>query len=261
MSSGDDRSCVRGCTVKDTHFVTCSDFAENGPGACRGCAPRVARDGALLCERCYRNIARLLGEAPELVAHLRSLADPAKAVRYDAVRVMTSKGQPPAPVPVDLLDAANDVVAMVKLWAHRIDHPYLEHLPHFQLHAGVDGVTAAAETQRACAVILDDLDRIANDREQARALGDAVLRMPAGDMTGPWSLAATAARWPLSDAKRWADAPCPGCDLKTVQVIPSYGTLHRYLCRECGWEADSRSDGGLWGDSFAEGTGFEEVAA
>lgn len=254
MTDTDDRSCVRGCTVKDKHFATCADFGSNGPGACRGCAPRVAHDGALLCERCYRSIARLLGEAPELITHLRTLTDPAKAARYDAVRVMTSKGEPPAPVSADLLDAANDVVRTLKRWSFRVNHPDVEQVPNMRLRAGTTAVEAAADVEAGSNVILGDLDRIANDNRQAQALGDAILGSSDDGTIGPWSLREVAARWPVADAERWADAPCPGCDLKTVQVIPSTGSLHRYVCRECEWEADSSADGGLWGDVFESTT-------
>lgn len=258
MIDTDDRSCVRGCTVKDAHFATCADFGSNGPGACRGCAPRVARDGALLCERCYRSIARLLGEAPELIAHLRTMTDPAKAARYDAVRVMTSKGEPPAPVSADFLDAADDVVRTLKRWAFRVNNPDVEQVPDVRLRAGTAATEAAADLRASSDVILGDLDRIANDKKQAQALGDAILASSHGGTTGPWSLREVAARWPLADTERWADAPCPACDLKTVQVIPSTGSLRRYVCRECEWEADSRADGGLWGDVFETSV---EVAA
>lgn len=252
---------MRGCTVKDAHYATCEDLGSNGPGQCEGCAPRTARDGTLLCERCFRNIARLLGEAPDLVAHLRSLANPAKAARYDSVTVMTSKGDPPAPVSADLLDAGNNIIVTLQLWAYRIEHPDAETLPQFRLRAGTPGSTAAIQARQAASVVLSDLGRIANDSQQARTLGDAVLNSQRGNSAGPWSLAAVSARWPLTDAKRWAVAPCPSCDLKTVQVVPSSGSLHCYICRECGWEADSRSDGGLWGDVFAQADAAQGDAA
>jgi hypothetical protein len=59
----------------------------------------------------------LLRDVPDLLARLRSLADPTKANVLDQVRVSTSSTEPPAPVGSDLLDAMR-VVEVAASWAH-----------------------------------------------------------------------------------------------------------------------------------------------
>ncbi|KEP72870.1 hypothetical protein HR12_39515, partial [Microbacterium sp. SUBG005] len=102
--------------MRDVHFATCpwlgveegseraAAMLAAGVASCSGCAPRIARDGVLLCEGCYRRIRRLLGDVADLIAHLRSLADPLKAAVYDRVMVSSSRPDLPAPVPADLVD-------------------------------------------------------------------------------------------------------------------------------------------------------------
>ncbi|MDT3331382.1 hypothetical protein Q9S78_11955 [Microbacterium sp. KSW-18] len=97
------------------------------------------------------------------------------------------------------------------------------------------------------------LPKVANDKAQAVALGDAVL----GRSDTYWSLADAARRWPSHVHRRWADVPCPKCDLKVVEVLEStQADLMRYRCSSCEWTADSVDDDGLWLDLFTLG---EEV--
>nr|WP_279219801.1 hypothetical protein [Rhodococcus erythropolis] len=59
----------------------------------------------------------LLRDVPDLLARLRSLADPMKAAVLDPVRVSTSSVEPAAPVGADLLDAMR-VVEVAVSWSH-----------------------------------------------------------------------------------------------------------------------------------------------
>lgn len=247
-----ERPCIRGCTQKGEHFAACASYGKDD-GDCRGCVPVAARDGALICERCYRRLRRHLEDAADLVGHLRSMADPMKAAVYDKVMVSASKPEAPAPVAADLVDAADHIVRTLRAWALFVQfgegHPWRAQ----GLEAGIDAESAFEDANGCAEVILEELDRLANDSHQIPALCEGVLDMH-GREPAYWTIADALARYPLNDRPRWAMAPCPSCDLKTVRVIPPRrrGQSFRYLCRECGWEANDRDDDGLWGDVFAE---------
>jgi hypothetical protein len=98
----------------------------------------------------------LLRDVPDLLARLRSLADPMKANVLDQVRVSTSSTEPPAPVGSDLLDAMR-VVEAAASWAHvdlttvannRDEITYLGELL-LDRHAPVDGIRSAWSVQDA----------------------------------------------------------------------------------------------------------------
>lgn len=65
----------RPCTRRGVHFATCEN-----PDDCRGCAPRTAIDGSLLCPVCTDRINDLLPRLGWLIAHLRSIEKPAQAI-------------------------------------------------------------------------------------------------------------------------------------------------------------------------------------
>ena len=256
-----DRVCIRGCMVRDVHFATCPWFGvEEGSKRaekmiaddvrpCSGCAPRVARDGVLLCEGCYRRIRRLLGESADLIAHLRSLADPLKAAVYDRVMVSSSRPDLPAPVSADLVDASDDLMRMLQGWAAVVD-PGLA--GRAGLAAGTETATAFDDADLYLQAILADFDHLAN-RAEITALADAVLHRHAGEPEW-WSVVDALAKWPLDDQPRWAKNPCPECDCKTVRVRPPRrkGDAAVYRCTTCDWESDDRADDGFWAEAFAE---------
>lgn len=248
----DDRHCVRGCTVKDVHFSSCPSFGDGEGGSCRGCAPRAAVGGMLVCEGCYRSMRRLIDDAPDLIAHLRSIADPTKARAYDAVSVSSSRPELPAPVAADLLDASNDVAVTLRMWETRILHPEVEGR-RFHLAAGIEGDVAADEARWCADVLLAALDLIANDKRQVLALSLAVLSRSLTTSPDFWSIADVDEKWSLEDRMRWAEAPCPRCDMRTVRVLPprSRTGITRYICRECEWEANEHDDEGLWAAVFS----------
>lgn len=245
------RPCVRGCMTE--HFSSCPSFGTSTDSSCKGCAPAMARDGMLICDRCYRAMRRLIDDAPDLIAHLRSIADPTRARVYDRVLVQSSQPELPAPVDASILDASNDVAVTLRIWEARILHPNAD-TRRYHLAAGIEGDVAADVARWDADVILAGLDLIANDKRQVLALADALLTRSTSPSPDFWSIADVATRWPIDDRPRWAEAPCPACDLMTVRVVPSRrrGGRTRYICRECQWEADDLDDGGLWAIAFAE---------
>lgn len=83
---------------------------------CRDCVMVEARDGVLLCERCYRRLRRHIEDAADIVGHLRSIADPTTAAVFDRIRVQSSAIEIPAPVAADLIDASNDITTTMNRW-------------------------------------------------------------------------------------------------------------------------------------------------
>ncbi|MDR2294705.1 MAG: hypothetical protein LBE05_05825 [Microbacterium sp.] len=217
--------------------------------------PAEARDGAMLCSRCYFRLQRLLSDAPDIVGLLRSKADPTKAQVYDRVLVSSSKPIAPAPVEAMLIDASADVIRVLRDWADLIDGT----TSGYRLAPGAGADTAHDVARGFVAVIMSGFDELANG-EDVQAFADAFLSRHPGDPAdwdtdGYWSLADVAARWPFDDQPRWATVPCPECDTKSIRVHPPRrrgGPFH-YECveEECGWEADSQADDGLWGDVYA----------
>ena len=154
-----DRVCVRGCTVRGEHFANCPAFGrlEHAP-LCRGCVPRECREGSLVCDRCFGRMRGLLADAPDLLARLRSLVDPAKAKPTD----QQPTGSPSAraePFDVDVIDAhavVLDVLATWSAWGSDLraisnDLAAVEWMGHMLLdrHRPVDGVREAWSVQDA----------------------------------------------------------------------------------------------------------------
>ncbi|GAA3009190.1 hypothetical protein [Microbacterium aurantiacum] len=248
-----DRACVRGCTTRGVHFATCADYGKEVGATCQGCAPEPARDGALICDRCFRRIRRHLDNAPDLVGRLRSLSDPMAAAVYDRVRVSGGGTEAPAPTPPDLIDASDDVMRTLRSWAVYVD-------PRSGILGGMPagaGALAAYDYARHCAnVILGDFDRLANRRDEILQLGDAVLTRHPADAEGIrsfWSIVDTVSRYRLErpdaavlvDAQddedrevvvggieEWRDRLITRAEAEREQYAASGATLRRWVAKE-----------------------------
>lgn len=233
------RACIRGCVVEGVHFATCSDF-DGKAGTCRGCAPVEARDGVMVCDRCYGRLLRRLEAVPDLVAHLRSIADPLKAAVYDRVLVSGSGStEAPAPVSADLLDATTDIM-------HVIAGP--------RLAPGAASDVAYRHALLAVAEVLDTYDDIANDRAAFLEWWRLIMSASLEDYPEFWTVTRALSRWPLEDRRKWASQPCPECGLRAVKITPP---RHRYsrtwfVCEKCGWRKTERDDDGLWAAAFGQ---------
>lgn len=98
------------------HYATCSDFGREDGAECRGCAPRACREGSLICDGCFGRARRLLGDLPDMLGRLRSLADPSKATPTDQPRSRSVAVEAPAPVADDLLDAIHAMRVVLRTW-------------------------------------------------------------------------------------------------------------------------------------------------
>lgn len=234
-----DRPCIRGCTLPGVHFATCPDYA-NPAGECRGCAPVEARDGVLLCTRCYDRLRRRLEVAPDLVAHLRSTADPLKAAVYDRVRVQgTTSTEAPAPVAADLLDAADDIMHVIG---------------GGKLAPGAASDAAYRQALDAVRFVLTGFDQIANDGKAILEWWRLVMSAELPEWPEFWTITRALSRWPLEDRRRWAKQPCPECGLRSVRVTPPRHRFARtwFACSSCGWRRTEVDDDGLWAAAFGQ---------
>lgn len=171
-----DRFCVRGCTRRGHHWAACPDYARED-GGCRGCVQEDARAGGVICERCFQRMRFLLGEIPDLLGRLRSLADPSKAKPTDQERVGSQPSESFPPVADDLLDA-------------------------------IAAVENANEYFYAWGCGLEDLQ---NDAEVVAALGGMLLdrHPPADGVRDAWSVQDAVDRWGVERRDRtrvaWVD--------------------------------------------------------
>ena len=105
------RTCIRGCTMRGEHYAQCPDYARND-GACLGCAPVEALEGAMICRRCCNRLRQKLEQAPEIIEHIRIRTQTVSVMRYDRLR---GNGDPSAhaPIPPEMLDAQRDIMATI----------------------------------------------------------------------------------------------------------------------------------------------------
>lgn len=248
LALGTARPCVRGCTVRGAHFAACLDFGIGGPGECTGCVPAAAADDVLVCERCLKRLRYALDNVPDVLALIRSKADPLKAAVYDRERTSggTVEGAP-APVAADLLDASDAIMATLARWSSS-----RRHLP-----PGAD----AEEAHDIARGWVEDIDLmfVANRDDLVLALWADLFEVPEDPEV--WSVARAVARHPLADRSWWAAAPCPDCGYQTVRVSPPRqpGRDSRFECSTCQWlefDRDAVDEGdGFWFEVFNEKRG------
>ncbi|WP_184216976.1 hypothetical protein [Microbacterium marinum] len=225
------------------HYSECVSYGTSTDTSCKGCAPAKVQPGSAVCGPCWRRVRLLVDEAPDMVAHLRSKADPMKSGwNFDREIVSSSRVELPAPVASDLVDASDDIMRTLRGWALDLQFPGHPYSPS-GLEAGAESDEAYADA-RACAdVILAAYAGAMSDPDRARMLSDAFRgegRDP--EARGWWTVGDALQKWRLDDQRRWAKSPCPICDLRMVRVIPSRAGRVRFVCerRGCDWSGDDR---------------------
>jgi len=246
------RPCARGCTIRDVHFAACPDFS--GGGSCRGCAPVDAIDHSLICQRCHDRITSALADTPDVLARIRSEADPLKAAVYDREMVSGGKGaHAPAPVSADALDAGDAVMTI--LWAAHMVMNGREPRGSYTISPNIDSRDAHDMALDYATELIEGLPEMSNT-SHILTLAEMTLTMP--EDRDDWTIAKALLRWPIEDRSYWATQPCPeaDCGLRTVKVFPpkldSQDTL--YKCQGCGWRAP-REDTELWAEVFTRKAG------
>lgn len=228
--------CVRGCVIRGVHFAECEDYGRED-GACQGCAPRSALDGAVVCASCHGRLQRAFEAAPELLEHLRERSQNVSAYRLSFTR---SAGTPAekAPTDPDLLDALRDLGVVLR-------------------GEGFSAADSPEQTREAAAAsvsqVLARFDDLASDAQSVSEWWPLMVGHSLDNAPAFWTFGRAGARWPIRDRRRWAAAACPDCDLMTVTVCPPARDSGRtwYVCLNCEWDAHDGADDGLWGMVFA----------
>lgn len=243
----DYRPCARGCCYRGKHLDECvwgneqydrDHLREMGLPECGGCMPARTVPETNLCTRCMRRLRDLLEDAPDLVAHIRSMIDPRKSGwNFDREKgSRPSLVASPSPMNVELIDASNEVGQILAGWAEAFGDSTVYHLR--------DGFPSTVTPEEAYGVaswasqyLVNNLDRIAGTSDAAW-FSRHVLDFPEG--ADDWTIRKALARYPMEARAKWATEPCPaeGCGLRTIRVQPPRrpGDDTTYRCRSCGWE-------------------------
>lgn len=225
--------CARGCKKRGEHFAACPSYGEGTlTGACRGCVPREAVEGSLICGRCFNSTRRLIGETPDMLGHLLALKSPLKAVVYD--REPGGGGgrtHAPPPVPVELLDAADFIVTL--LWSAVEVIERRVPFGRMQVPVAATAPLAFVYAETATGIILRGLAEL-SARDDIVPFVDACIGAPASK--DEWTLRTIFERWSLKEDPWWAAQPCPSCGLRAVKVSPpgSPADETKYQCQSAG---------------------------
>lgn len=235
------------------HFSACPSYGAED-GECRGCAPREAVGESLICGKCFHRTRALVEATPDMLAHLRSMTDPLKAMVYDKEPGGGgARTHAPPPVPVELLDAADFIVTL--LWSAQ--EVVAGRMPNGRMQVPVAAGAAVLHdfASDAVAEILAGLGRL-SERDEVVPFADAVIGRP--ESRDEWTLRTIFERWSLREDPWWAAQPCPvpACGLRAVKVTPPElpGDETRYACQKCGWEA-LNDDDGFWAEAFSRREG------
>lgn len=185
-------ACVLGCRV---HYAACGDYGKpRREAVCTGCAPAPAHPGSVICTRCFGRMRHLLREAPDLVARIRSLSDPTKAMQIAAVKVSSRPVEAVAPVGPDLLDAADAILCNLRDWAH---HVRTGALPFHSRRAGMDAVTAYRLAVEYSNLLVKHLEQLTSNPATVHDLAEAIMVVHEEDEgeRNAWSIADALNRW------------------------------------------------------------------
>lgn len=240
-----DRVCVRGCTIRGRHLVPHSEVE-----VCSGCLPVEAMRGSLLCEACVERLRRVISDAPDLVAHLRSMVDPRRSGwNFDRAKLSGRRAGSKLPMNTELVEAADETLAILTHFAD-VFGDEMDYTGRRSYPAGTGAVAAYDLARLPAWFLLDNLGWIVND---ARVEG--FVRAVLGPNADPedWTIARALSRWPMFERARYAKVPCPQCNLRMIYRKPPrhHGDQLAYECRnpKCGWRP-ARSEYQDWVDEF-----------
>lgn len=226
-----DRVCLRGCVLRGRHLVPHGEHE-----VCSGCLPVEAMGGAYLCEACVVRLRRVLTEAPDLVAHLRSMVDPMRSGwNWDRPNLSRSPGGSKLPMNTDLIEAADETIGILTHFAD-VFGDEMDYSQRRHLEAGASAIEAYDAARLPAWYLLDNLGWIVNDLRV-----EGFVRAVLGPNADPedWTIARALGRWPLRDRAKFAQSPCPECKLRMVMVKPPRHAWDRKafecLNPKCGW--------------------------
>lgn len=233
------------------HYATCVDYGRRDGAMCRGCAPRTAHDGSLLCGRCFAGLVRGLEDVGEVLReiHARGLPGQAKSLRLDW-STTRGDGSAVAPVHADRLDAIRDILDGLGVWAEHVSGKPVDKLPP---HPSTGQVKQEADWRAA--PILQRLGELANDAANIVPLCEFVLDEYLGDVdleeaSRGWTIQRAMMRWPAHERPKRSYTPCPDCDYRTITIRKprtAYSvTTYRCSRDECDFARDDTDTDEPW---------------
>lgn len=184
--------CALAHAVPGRHLDGCDD------PDCPGCLPALALDRTKACGWHTGRVRRALGDAPDLVAHLHELIEPGSGAGEE--RVTRGELAPPAPLSVDALSAADDLIRVLASWTARL--------------ASANRLHGPVEPPRS-------LERRPRQARTCVGLCQWLLAHQDAALSAPWTaayvrdvtteVASVRARYPLEERPVWLPVPCPAC--------------------------------------------------
>jgi hypothetical protein len=190
------------CRMARRHLDSCAD------DHCRGCLPRPATHG-LLCDGDHRRLERTLYEIPRVLVLLAGHKAPGqRAPSGDVIR--RTKGDPPAPLALDVLDLERRLGDIVTEWAR-------DHADRNGLHVTRGGdPTPIPDPVAYLTRHLASVECGSGIADQMYDLHDA---MRQAHTLVPWRPETT-----------YLGAPCPECHCQALVMV---GGDDWVTCREC----------------------------
>lgn len=190
------------CRIARRHLDSCGD------DKCRGCLPRPATHGRL-CEGDHRRLECALYDIPRVLILLDRHKNPGQRGQ-SSDRIRRTKGDPPAPLNLDILDAEQRILDITTEWAR-------DHADKNGLHQTRDGdPTPIPDPVAYLARHLPSVELGEGIADQIYDLHDAMSKAHA---LVPWRPETT-----------YLQAPCPECHCRALVIV---GGDDWVTCREC----------------------------
>jgi hypothetical protein len=198
--------CKGLCRMARRHLDECAD---SGMGAdCGGCLPRPATHG-LICEGDHRRLERSLYEIPRVLRLLHGHKVPGQRGQ-SGDRICVTKGDPPAPMDLDIFDLERRLEFIVEEWAR--DHA--DRVGQYVTRAGepipIPDPVAHLVLNLASIECGDGIADQMHDLHDAMSKAHALV---------PWRPETT-----------YLTAPCPECHCRAMVKV---GGDDWMTCREC----------------------------
>ena len=170
---------------------------------CKGCQPAQAADHTHICRWHTGRLTRALGDAPDLITHLHEMIEPGSGAGEE--RVTRGELAPPAPLRVDAVAAADDLVRVLGSWAARI-------ATERRLTAFLAPQRGGNRRARQITDVLDHVQRLTTHQEHALTANWAAAYVR--DITT--EIGALRATWPMEERPVYLPVPCPACGASSL---------------------------------------------
>ena len=251
--------CIMNHTIRGRHDPDCLTMtlpADIAPD-CEGCAPAEARYGHL-CGKCFGRTRFLLGQTPDLIAHILPQVIPSTAIATGE-RVSGGGFKAPLPLQAQPLEDANDLYAQLMNWM--ISHarsnglrPPVLALGYARLDDDARGLPSWSTPATARDYVQSLVDWYGK-HELVIAGGPPASVQAWVDDLGEM-LRTLNGRYPQAPRRKDSAAhrPCPTCDMREVRVR-WYGDEAQVVCDNCMQVIDPAAAGKYF-DWLGNGAGW-----